>query len=257
MANEPVRSWNPWILVVGAVVLAALVVAVLVLGDDDEDDPVASTTSEATTTTEAPTTTTTEATTTTTGGSGVTDQEAATVVWPDPFGTDRYDDPLDAVEAFAEDFVGFDDPSYGELREGDARSGEVEVRAVADGPATTVLVRRMSDDAWYVIGSTTPNVEVDQPTPGNAVDAPVLVSGRARAFEGTVQVTVHERGVAAPLGQGFVTGSGSGELGPFSGEIERDSTEARWGVVLFVTHGGEDGRVWEAVALPVGFIGAD
>ena len=121
---------------------------------------------------------------------------------------------------------------------------------------TTVLVRRMSDDNWYVLGSTTANIELDDPVPGTAIDDPLLLSGRANAFEGTVQVAVFEWGSTEPLGEGFVTGS-MGELGPFSGEVAWDNPGGGWGVVLLYTVSMEDGAVWEASSIPVGFIGGD
>lgn len=255
-AGDSTRLWQ---VVLGVVALAVIVVGALVLfgGEDDEDDGTAATTTEeVTTTTEEATTTTEEEATTTTAAGPISDEEAYTVVWPDPFGDLRYDDPLDAVEGYAEELVGFDDPVYGELMEGDARSGEVEVRAVADGAVTTVLVRQMSDDNWYVLGSITPNIELDDPIPGTAIDHPLLLSGRANAFEGTVQVAVFERGDTEPLGEGFVTGS-MGELGPFSGEVAWDNPGGGWGVVLLYTLSMEDGSVWEAASIPVGFIGGD
>jgi hypothetical protein len=200
-------------------------------------------------------TTTSEGTTTTTPG-GLTDEEAATVVWPDPAGTGLYTDPVDAARGFATDLVGFTAPVLGGFQAGDSRSGEVEVRARDAGPVTTVAVRQMSDDNWYVIAATTEQIEVTSPTAGTAIDDPLTVEGRAQAFEGTVQVAVHARGVAEPLGEGFVTGSGS-EMGPFSGEIAWENPGGGWGVVLFVIESGEDGSPWQAAALPVGFIGGD
>lgn len=200
-----------------------------------------------------PTTTTT--TTTTPGAAGITDKEAATVVWPDPFGERRHSDPMAAVAGYAEDFIGFDSPVYGDFNQGDSRSGEVDVRATADGAVTTVLVRRMSDDNWYVLGSATENIELDDPAAGTVIDDPLPLTGRARAFEGTVQVSVFKRGSTRPLGEGFVTGSGDGTLGEFSDEVRWDDPGTGWGVVVLYTQSAEDGSVWEAMSIPVGFGG--
>jgi hypothetical protein len=58
---------------------------------------------------------------------------------------------------FAADDAGFAEPIVGELRSGDARSGEVEVRASVDGPVTTVLVRRL-DEHWWVLGAVSASI---------------------------------------------------------------------------------------------------
>lgn len=268
--NEPPEAERDrkalWI-VAGVALVAVLVVAAVALfgGDDDDEDVdvVDSTTSTSepaestTSSTEAETTTsTTEASTSTTSGT-IPDDEAATAVWPDPSGDVRYDDPRDAARGFAVDLVGFTDPVVGELREGDSRSGEVDVQAAADGPVTTVLVRQLSDDAWYVLGAMTEDIVLDDPTAGTAIDDPLQLSGQARAFEGTVQVAVFERGGTEPLDEGFVTGSGGPDLGPFEGEVSWSNPGGGWGSVVLYTESAEDGRVWQATAIPVGFIGGD
>ena len=264
---DPSEARNRTMLLAVAGTLAVIVVVLLVLlvvRNDDDDltttDTSSTTTETTTTTTEGTTTseatsTTTEATTTTTPG-GITDEEAATVVWPDPGGSTSFTDPEAAARGFAEDVVGFTNPVHGAFQAGDSRSGEVEVRAQADGPVTTVAVRQMSDDHWYVLTAVTEQIEVTLPSAGSAIDHPLLVEGRAQAFEGTVRVAVHARGGTEPLGEGFVTGSGS-EMGPFSGEIAWENPGGGWGFVLFVIDSAEDGSPWQAAALPVGFIGGD
>ncbi len=254
------------------IIAAALAVVVLfvVLASDDDDDvatdsttttePAETSTSEpgSTTTTEDETTTsTTEDVTTTEATSDVTDQEAATIAWPDPDGADLFDDPLDAVASFAEDLVGFVDPVYSELQQGDARSGEVEVRAVDDGPVTTVAVRQMSDGNWYVLFAASTEVELTEPTAGSAIDHPLQVGGEARAFEGQVRIAVHLRGEPEPLGEGFVTAGSGADLEPFTGEIAWENPGGGWGAVVASVADGEDGSTWAATAIPVGFIGAD
>jgi hypothetical protein len=240
-----------------AVLAAAAVVAVvaLVVLDDDGDD-LATTPSTGVTTTTGPTTTTSEpATTPTTPPGTISAAEAATVVWPDPGGALRYDEPMAAVAGFAEGLAGFDEPVYGEYQAGDSRSGEVEVRALATGPATTVFVRQLSDDTWWILGAATPDIELDDPIAGQAIDTPLVLAGRGRAFEGTIQVSVYQRGVPQPLGGGFVTGSGGSDLGPFNDEVSWQNPGGGWGSVVLYTTSAEDGRVWQAIALPVGFIG--
>lgn len=269
MDERAERRLRPLLVVVGALVAVAAVVAiVLALRDDGDPGTVAtiddtSATVETTTTTEAETTTTTAAETTTTAAPVETTTtvveaaepvDEALVVWPWVSSEVRYDDPLAAAEGFAEELVGFTDPIVGPFLEGDARSGEVEIRPSERGPVTTVQVRRLGpDDSWWVLGSVTENVEVDEPMAQQGLSSPATLTGRALAFEGTVQVSVLADGRDAPLGEGFVTGSGGGDLGPFEGSIEFEQPDAGSGVVLFFTVGGEDSRLWEVTAVPVTF----
>lgn len=246
-----------WVrMIAPAVAVAAVAVAALVIGvlaDNDEDVSTATTTSAAppsTTTSVAITTTTSTPASTTTVDTSATDA----AVWPTPSSGRRFTDPVEAATTFATEFVGFTDPVVGEFLQGDSRSGEVEVRPRADGPVTTVFVRLLgTDDAWSVLGTATPNIEVDQPTALTTIGNPVRLVGRARAFEGTVDVEVREDGTTTPLGTGFVTGRGDGVLGPFDSELPYEVAGTERGTVLFVTHSAEDGSVWEAAVIRVVF----
>lgn len=262
------RSRTTWALAgLAALVVALVVVLIVVLSDDDDDDDIATedtTTSvvDSTTTTEADETTTTAAeeettTTASTTPGSVTDAEAATVAWPDPLEGAGGDDPVDVATEFASEVLGFSDPIVGELQEGDSRSGEVEVRAAEDGPVTTVGVRQLSDDRYYVLFAASSEVELSLPTAGSAIDTPLEVEGRGRGFEGQIAIRVHDRSDGAQLGEGFVTGGGVGELEAFSGSIEWDNPGGGWGLVVAAVPGGADGATWAAAALPVGFIGGD
>lgn len=263
------RSRTTWALAgLAALVVALVVVLIVVLSGDDDDDDVSAedtTTSiveSTTTTTEADETTTTaaeeETTTTTSAASGsVTEAEAATVAWPDPLEGAGADDPVDVATEFATEVLGFSDPVVGELQEGDSRSGEVEVRAADDGPVTTVGVRQMSDDRYYVLFAASSEVELLLPTAGSAIDDPLEVEGWGRGFEGQIAIRVHDRSDGAVLGEGFVTSGGVGELEAFTGEIRWDNPGGGWGVVVAAVPGGADGATWAAAALPVGFIGGD
>lgn len=149
------------------------------------------------------------------------DQQAA--VWPRPSSKVRFDDPVKAATSFARDYAQFDDPVIGEFRQGDSRSGEVPVQAFADGPETTVLVRQLEGDHWFVLGSVTEDITVDQPGVGDELSCPMVTSGTAVAFEGTVQVRIDAydpTGERIEAGRGFVTGSGLPPAGPFEGEID-------------------------------------
>lgn len=246
------------ILAVLGVLITAGVVAVVVLGGDDDDgDTAATTTTSSPATTSAPggdgPTTTTEPAPTTAPATDST----SVAVWPWRDSPQRFDDPVAAARSFALDFVGFTDPVIGEFMQGDVRSGEVQVRPSADGPVTTVFVRQVSDDdSWWVIGSATGNIEVTEPATLSAIDTPVTLKGRANAFEGNVNVEIRVDGTVEPIAEGFVTGR-MGEMGPFESTLEFPSPKGGWGSVVFRTHSAEDGSVWEAAVVRVGFIGGD
>ena len=252
---------------VGVVVVVGLLAWLLTRSDDDGEIATATTTTAAAATTEAPatstsTTTTTGATTTTqeatptTAVGTVTPEEAATIVWPDP-STGGYEEPTRLAADFATRLLGFSNPVIGEYQQGDSRSGEFEVRPLADGPVTTVAVRQMSDDRFYVLFAATSEVELTAPTSWSAIDHPLQVEGRGRGFEGRIRIAVFDRVAGTELGSGFVTGGGSGQLEPFTGEIAWNNPGGGWGVVMASVNGGEQGTTWAATVIPVGFIGGD
>jgi hypothetical protein len=200
----------------------------------------------------APTTQATEPATTAPPAT-TTPVDTATAVFPDAVSSSRFTDPVEAARAFAVDFVGFTDPLVGEFRQGDARSGEVEVRPVAAGPVTTVLVRQLgTDGSWWVLGSAAANVSVDAPAAGAAITSPVPVSGSALAFEGVVAVEVRQDGMRAPLGTGSVTGGGDVSR-PFSGRIAFSQPSADHGSLLFLVRSAKDGGIWEAGVIRIRF----
>ena len=235
-------------LAVAVAVIAALV-AVIVWPEDESDDAATEPT-----TTEAPATTaTTTAPSTTAAPPTVAPVDTSTAVFPYGTGDVRYTDPVEVARAFAEDFVGFTDPLVGDFMQGDSRSGEVEVRPMADGPVTSVFVRQIgTDGSWWVLGSATGDITTDAPGPGDAITSPVTVSGSALAFEGAVVVEVRQDGAREPLGTGYVTGGGD-EMRPFSGPVSFSPPSADYGAMVFLTHSAEDGRVWNAAVYRVRF----
>ena len=270
-----------WPLIVGALVLIGVVVAVLVLinsGDDDDDSTAtseatattlvsdtteATATTEPSATTEAPETTesvaTTEPVTTESVTTSPTDtvappvpDEVRTAVWP-WFATDlRYDDPVEAAVGFATDYLGFVDPIGGEYMAGDNRSGEVEIRSVATGPATVVFVRQLTaDDSWWILGAASENITIDEPAALAEVTSPLTVSGSALAFEGTVDVQLRADGNGEPIFEGFVTGSGGPEPGPYSESFEFTSPGETGGALVLRSLSSEDGSTLEASVMRI------
>ncbi len=245
MGTSPARSRRLLVLVLAALVVIAggIAAAIVVTRDDDEasrPEPSPSTTTAPSTSTTSPPTTAPPA------------DELEAAIWP-PAGGTTYTDPVEAARGFAVDFAGFTDPILGDFVAGDAGAGTVEVRAFPTTTATTVQVRELTAGAWSVVGAASPNIQVDEPQTGASVTSPIRLTGRALAFEGTVEVDVREDGNAEPLGTGFVTGSGSPPPGSFEGQVEFEPPARPRGAVLFRTRGGEDGRVLEVTAVRVRF----
>jgi hypothetical protein len=273
-ADEPNGSRRRQLVVGAVVVLAALIAALLLVtgGENDSDSAgssdVAITATSATTPGTAPATTLGTAATPstepsmepTTGPTATaaptTDPADATdnAIWPWVETPTRFADPVEAATSFAADYLGFTDPVVGEFQAGDSRSGEVVVAAGTVGPTTVVFVRQLtSDDTWWVLGAAGQNITVDQPEQGAVVDSPLTISGTASAFEGTVDVELRADGNGEPIYEGFVTGSGSPEPGPYEATIEFTSPGSVGGSLVLVSRSPEDGHVVEASALRIFF----
>lgn len=226
-----------------AVAAAVAVVAGLaaLVGDGGEDRQVEAT--DASTTTTAATTTTTAA----------PELEAEPVladdaVWPPP-GRQPYAAPLDVARSFVEEYLGFPDPPLSAFRPGggpDEPSGEVDVHLVGEGGVvvgdrvvSTLLLRRDAG-GWVVTGARSADVVVERPRPLDTLGATFVAAGRSRGYEGTIVVSVVERGatVARPLARAAGIG-GLYEPGPFRLDVvleARPSSPA--GSVLFAADTG-------------------
>ncbi len=224
----------------GALVVLLAVAAVIVLTGDDGDDEKAS----PSTTTSQPSTTTTSATPT---------LDTSTAVWPVASSSTRHAEPVEAARGFATDYVGMPNPVLGEFRQGDSRSGEVDVQPFASGPVTTVLVRQLTDDTWWVLGATTTNIQVTAPSALATITSPVTLTGTSTAFEATVNVEVREDGNAQALGSGFVMGGGNGQFGPFDSTLTFTAPTQEFGAVVFFTVSPEDGGILEAAVVRIAF----
>lgn len=246
------RKWLYGGLSAAAVVLL-VVVGIVVLGGDDDESPVvadSSTTTETTTTTS--TSTTTDTTTTTTEAPFQPDVDAFSVAYPSPTSSQRFETPESAAQSYAMEVLGFTELVPGDFQAGDSRSGEVPVTDREGGPETTILVRQMEDDTWFVLASVTEEITVDTPTAGDELSSPFETTGSALAFEGTVDVLVRSQDDPAILGEGFVTGSGTPPPGPFEGSIEfSPPTEETPGIVIYRELSAEDGHVRKATSFPV------
>jgi hypothetical protein len=143
-------------------------------------------------------------------------------------------------------------PLVGAFAQGDARSGEVSIRATSTGPRTTVLVRQLdTDGSWWILGSTTPNIQVSVPVPRAQVSSPVTLRGRSTAFEATVNVSIREDDHPTALAESFVMGGANGTLGPFDTAMNFTHPTSPNGAIVFYTVSSESGHVTEATVIRV------
>jgi Immunoglobulin-like domain of bacterial spore germination len=246
-AGGPRRGRRRALLIAAAVVLVALVAGgiVLALSNDEGSHQTARvTTTTPVTSTSSPATTAAPVTT--------APVDTSTAVWPFASSTTRYSDPVSAARGFATEYVGFTDPVVGEFQQGDARSGEVPIRAKPETAVTTVLVRQLGD-SWWVLGATTSGIQVTSPTALQVVSSPVALRGSSTAFEATVNVQVRADGRPSPLASGFVMGGANGTMGPFDTTLAFATPTAPAGAVMLFTNSSEDGRVLEAAVVRVRF----
>lgn len=183
-----------------------------------------------------------------------TTEQPDTAVWPFASGPVRYDDPVSAATGFATTFLGFVDPIVGTFQEGDSRSGEVAVQASDPGPVTTVLVRRLgADDSWWVLGATTPNIQIEAPDALATVTSPVTVSGQSTAFEATINLEVRADDDLTPLVEGHTMGGSMGEMGPFTTDLTFTAPPVSGGAIVVKTISARDGNIAEAAVLRIHF----
>lgn len=116
-------------------------------------------------------------------------------LWPPP--GEGAATPEEAATAFADAVLGVQ-VAAGEFRQGDSRSGEVDLLfAGEDGSReivrSTALVRRLGpDDGWYVIAAINPNATISTPEAlAEVPSGPLTVEGSARGFEATVIVSAY------------------------------------------------------------------
>lgn len=166
-----------------------------------------------------------------------------------------------AAVSFMQQLLGMAEPVAHAFEQtgGDAARVAVRPRAAGElgdpaGELTTVLLKRLADE-WAVTGTRTGNIVVDQPAALEVVSSPLRLTGKASAFEGTVQVEVTETrdDKDVVLGTGYVTGRGDGRLGPFEGTIDFSEPTSDRGWVALYTSSAATGQVLEATTVRVRF----
>ena len=198
----------------GVGLVAVVVAGVLVVPRDDESGDVA--------TDPAPTPTTEAPDVLTDPGPAVAVDDA---LWPDP-AAELFTDPVEAVRSFVEVVIGVDDPPLSSFVEGEPRAGEVEVYGRGedgqplDRVASTVVVRQLDGEHWFVTAAGSEDVQIDSPEPLAEVDSQVNVTGQARGYEGTIVASLRSRSVDAPELVEIPTIAGAGEdLAPFTVDL--------------------------------------
>ena len=202
---------------------------------------------------------------TTTTGPGATAATTSTsvlpaatdsAVWPFVESVTRYRDPVQAAKGFAVTYLGFVAPVVGAFMQGDSRSGEVAIQANGSGPVTTVMVRKLSpDDTWWVLGTSTPNLQLQSPMWNSSIATPVTLAGLSTAFEGTVNVEIRQDNSLTPLASDIVMGGANGQMGPFRKEVGFTKPKAKRGAIVLKTLSAKDGNISEASVLRVQFPG--
>jgi hypothetical protein len=140
-------------------------------------------------------------------------------------------------------------PTLGEFRASDARSGEIDVLFPGESgdldpplPRGLLIVRQIGPtDGWYVIAAVSDGATIDSPTALDRVPAgPLIVSGEARGFEGTISVSAFEPGDAtSEYDRGIGAGGAFDSLEPYS--VELDLSRATVDEVVVVLAQGDTG----------------
>lgn len=232
------------LLLVVLLALAAAGAAVFALNDDDDSTSVSTTSSPQSTT---------AVSSSATARSATPEVDASTAVWPFATGSVRYESPDAAARSFATEYLRFQAPLLSGFQAGDSRSGEVGVQPRTNGPKTTILLRQMSDNNWWVLGATTPNIQIVQPAALSSISSPVRFQGTSNAYEATVQSAVRVDGSVTPVAEGFVMGGSMGELGPFDATLAFPRPSVERGAIVLHTESAENGQVWEAAVVRVVF----
>ena len=220
-------------------VLAALFGTALIIAGCGNSTP--SSTSSTTTTLPSSTTSTRPST-----------AQPDTAIWPFAAESTRYSDPVSAARSFVVTFLGFVDPVVGAFQQADSRSGEVPVQASSTGPVTTVIVRMLTaDNTWWVLGASSPNLQLQMPKTLDTISSPVTLSGQSTAYEATVNVQIRQDGVLAPVKEAIVMGGSNGVMGPFSGTVDFTKPTAKAGAIVLKTVSAKNGNISEASVIRV------
>lgn len=164
-------------------------------------------------------------------------------IWPpEKF---RSTDPLEVARSFVADYIGLEgNPQLGEFSDTEPRVGEVDVFARGedgsrrDNVVSTLSLRQLDGEYWYVTSAQSEEVELTLPEPLAVVASPVKIEGRGRGFEGNVVLEVRAGFEPEPLAAEPVTAGSAEKLEPFSLELAFKAPAAATGSILAKTGSG-------------------
>ena len=181
-------------------------------------------------------------------------------LWPDPAG-ELFTDPVDAARSFVDTVIGVEDPPLSAFRPGEPGAGEVDLFARGedgrqlDRVASTLVLRHLDGEHWFVTAAMSADVEVDSPEPLADVSSPATITGQGRGFEGTIVAELRSRTATADLLADEPTIAGSGEaLSPFSVDLSFEAPASRIGMLIAHDDPGAELSVPSFAALPVRFV---
>jgi len=135
--------------------------------------------------------------------------------WPRANGA-AYATPTAVAQAFTTQFLAMRAPIVGPFQRGDSRSGEVRVTPYVGGPETTVLVRQLPlSNVWWVLGSWTPDITINQPRALATVGSQFVIAGESTAYEAVMNVTLWSDSLATPVLHTTVMGGSMGARARF------------------------------------------
>jgi hypothetical protein len=168
------------------------------------------------------------------------------------------------ARAFLARELGMTDLAAERFRFTDDRTGEVGFRhkfgeggrpLPQTGPPAVVVRLTRLPAGWWVLGVRGRSIQADGPARLERISSPLTVAGKAEVYEGTVSVKVTQDrpGRDLVLGEGFVTGGGTGS-GSFRGQIAfRRPTAATGWVILYEDSAATSGQVLQATMVRVRF----
>lgn len=249
---------------------AAVIMLAVACGSSDDNNTQSTTstsTAEATTTIAENTTTSVESTSSTTESTTSSDSTTTSsttdvpvleqpAIWPAPDVV--FDSPEDAAADFVFQILGVP-PALGEFRQGDGRSGEIEVLSVGEGGGTPIVrgllfLRQLGPhNGWFVLAAADESNTIETPPSMDQVPAgQVEVTGRARGFEATVIVEAFVAGDASRVDQQVTQGGSAETPKPYAVTLDLSGVESGETVLLLVKGGvGLETDPGEFSAIPV------
>jgi hypothetical protein len=141
-----------------------------------------------------------------------------TAIWPLASAASRsFDSPEAATFSFATEYLHMSDQVQVGTAVPTGDSATVDIRPFATGGPVTTVQLQQTARGWVVLGSTTPDVQVETPKAGDVANDPLTVSGQSTAFEAVINLELRPQDTGERVGEVAATmGGANGELGPFS-----------------------------------------